>query len=103
MQEHAVDVGGQLHTVVDGRANAIDFVDVEEVKCEGNACREVTVKWTGGGYRLTNKSADRAVRISIRWTFGFQCLDPSDIDLEPEESAEYANGGYCPPYQANYI
>lgn len=69
--------------------------------CQGNACNDVSVDWTGRGYHIANHGG-RRVLVRIRFAFGFQCMDPSDIHLGPGESKDYGNGAFCNPYTANY-
>ena len=69
--------------------------------CQGNACGDVSVDWTGHGYHISNHGV-RRVLVRIRFTFGLQCLDWSDIHLGPGQSQDYGNGAFCNPYTANY-
>jgi hypothetical protein len=96
---HLVNLSGVLHMVENGRARPHLAAAAQ---CQGNACGDVSVIWTGSGYDLSNHGG-RNVRISIRFTFGLQCNAPSDVDLGPGQTQHFANGAYCPPYGANYI
>lgn len=71
--------------------------------CQGNACNDVSIDPNPrGGYFLRNHGR-RRVRIRIRWMAGWQCVDWTDIDLNPGETKSWGNGGYCHPWHANYI
>jgi hypothetical protein len=95
-------IEGVPHEITEGKASVLAAIPPGQ--CEGNACGDVTIQslGTGNGYLLKNDGAKR-VRLSIRWAFGFQCMDWSDTDLGPGESKRMANWAYCNPVRANYI
>jgi hypothetical protein len=84
-----------------GVAAAAAPVAASTADCTGNACKDVNVKWNGRGYDVSNGGGQR-VLVRIRFAFGLSCMGPADIDLAPNESKTYLNGGYCNPYEASY-
>jgi hypothetical protein len=70
-------------------------------QCNGNACNVVSINYTGNGYAITNHSGKK-VSVSIRFTFGFQCMSPTNIELNPGQTVNYGNGAYCNPVTAIY-
>jgi len=97
-----VNLNGVIHIVENGIASGLTEIKSIKTKCRGNACTDVSVKWTGSGYNIRN-SGNRRVRVKIRFTFGLACLDWTSIELDPGASKKYGNGGYCLPYEAKYI
>jgi hypothetical protein len=99
---HNVNVNGEWHQIERGRATALDSIPSDQ--CSGDACGVVSLDWlgVGQGYRVSNSGKER-VRVRIRWVFGFQCQDWTNIELNPGQSQNYLNGGYCQPVEANYI
>lgn len=77
--------------------------DIQISSCNGNACSSASVSWNGNGYNINNSHSNRKVRVRIRFLSGLQCLDWSDIDLDPGQTKRYGNGGYCNPYEANFL
>ena len=69
--------------------------------CEGNACADITIKAENPGYTIRN-TGKKTVIVSIKFTFGLSCLDPTDITLGAGQSKTYGNGAYCNPYRAVY-
>lgn len=69
--------------------------------CQGNACNDITITPENPGNTVSNKGT-KAIIVTIRWTFGLSCLDPSNVTLGGGQSQTFENGGYCEPYQANY-
>jgi hypothetical protein len=69
--------------------------------CQGNACGDISITPETPGNTVNNKGT-RTIIVTIRWTFGWSCLDPSNVTLGGGQSQTFENGGYCDPYQANY-
>jgi hypothetical protein len=69
--------------------------------CQGNACADVIITPENHGNTIKNKGP-KTVIVSIRWTFGWSCMDSSDVRLGAGQSQTFLNGGYCNPYTAKY-
>lgn len=102
MSEHYVNVEGEWYLYRGGRAGWVDQTVVAGVgQCQGNACGDISITWNGHGYTIQNHGG-RRVKVRIRFTFGFQCLDWTDVHLGPGQSQSFGNGAFCNPYEANY-
>ena len=97
-----VNINGEKHQVENNRATWVETTALALTECNGNACGDVSITWTGHGYDVRN-NGNKRVRVRVRFTFGLQCLDWTSIDLNPGEVHSYGNGAYCEPVEANHI
>lgn len=77
--------------------------EMSGTSCNGSACGFITVTATssGGGCRFINNS-DRPINMVVRFAFGYSCMGPSSFQIPPNSYADFLNGGYCSPFEANF-
>jgi len=99
----AITISILLLPIVCFALNGSSIKHKADKNCQGNAC-DVTqiVPNPTGGYKFTNTSNNRKIKITIRFAFGWSCMSPTDIHLQPGQTAKFGNGGYCDPYTSNF-